>query len=226
MATTSDPSASFEETDTRNAEMHSTIENWIDDLVADVDEAKASEEFQEWLDIQSQFHDYSHRNTLLITLQCPQATKIAGYNTWRNEFDRHVQEGEQAIWIWAPIITKQCPECENSQSYHEQSDCEYDETPPDEWSNGLVGFKPTSVFDVSPDRGRTTTRSKTEATGMPKTWFPCSSARRTISMSRFASSTLPTGSTAARRVSANIGVSVIFTQSSRRKPARIRPISP
>jgi len=56
MATTSDPSASFEETDTRNAEMHSTIENWIDDLVADVDEAKASEEFKEWLDIQSQFH--------------------------------------------------------------------------------------------------------------------------------------------------------------------------
>jgi len=46
MATTSDPSASFEETDTRNAEMHSTIENWIDDLVADVDEAKASEEFK------------------------------------------------------------------------------------------------------------------------------------------------------------------------------------
>jgi len=43
--------------------MHSTIENWIDDLVADVDEAKVSEEFQEWLDIQSQFHDYSHRNT-------------------------------------------------------------------------------------------------------------------------------------------------------------------
>jgi len=226
MATTSDPSASFGETDTRNAEMHSTIENWIDDLVADVDEAKVSEEFQEWLDIQSQFHDYSHRNTLLITLQCPQATKIAGYNTWRNEFDRHVQEGEDAIWIWAPIITKQCPECENSQSYHEQSDCEYDETPPDEWSNGLVGFKPTSVFDVSQTEGEPLPELETEATGMPKTWFPCSSARRTISMSRFASSTLPTGSTAARRVSANIGVSVIFTQSSRRKPARIRPISP
>jgi len=131
--------------------------------------------------------------------------KIAGYNTWRNEFDRHVQEGEDAIWIWAPIITKQCPECENSQSYHEQSDCEYDETPPDEWSNGLVGFKPTSVFDVSQTEGEPLPELETEATGMPKTWFPCSSARRTISMSRFASSTLPTGSTAARRVSANIG---------------------
>ena len=36
---------------------------------------------------------------LLIKLQCPEATKVAGYNTWRNEFNRHVQEGEQAIWI-------------------------------------------------------------------------------------------------------------------------------
>ncbi len=64
--------------------------------------------------------------------QCPHATQVAGYNTWRDEFDRYVKEGEQAIWIWAPIITKQCPECENSPSYHEQSDCEYDETPPGE----------------------------------------------------------------------------------------------
>ena len=36
---------------------------------------------QEWLDVQSRFHDYSHRNTLLIKLQCPEATKVAGYNT-------------------------------------------------------------------------------------------------------------------------------------------------
>jgi len=78
MATTSDTSVSFEETDTRNDEMHSTIEAWIDDLVADVDEAKGSAEFQEWLDVQSRFHDYSHRNTLLINLQCPEATKVAG----------------------------------------------------------------------------------------------------------------------------------------------------
>jgi hypothetical protein len=165
MATTSDSSASFEETDTRSDEMHSTIKNWIDELVDDVDEAQASEEFQEWLDIQSRFHDYSHRNTLLIKLQYPEATKVAGYNTWRNDFDRHVQEGEQAIWIWAPIITKQCPECENSPTYHEDSDCEYDETPPEEWSKGLVGFKPTAVFDISQTEGEPLPELETEATG-------------------------------------------------------------
>ncbi|WP_353635619.1 ImmA/IrrE family metallo-endopeptidase (plasmid) [Halobacterium sp. NMX12-1] len=165
MATTSDPSVSFEETDTRDGEMHSTIEAWIDELVDDVDEAQASDEFQEWLDVQSRFHDYSYRNSLLIKLQRPDATKVAGYNSWRNEFDRHVQEGEQAIWIWAPIITKQCPECENSPSYHEQSDCEYDETPPKEWSEGLVGFKPTAVFDVSQTEGEPLPELETEATG-------------------------------------------------------------
>jgi hypothetical protein len=165
MATASDSSVSFDETDTRSDEMNSTIEQWIDELVAGVDDAQASEEFQEWLDVQSRFHDYSHRNTLLIKLQCPEATKVAGYNTWRNEFDRHVQEGESAIWIWAPIIAKQCPECENSPSYHEQSDCEYDETPSEEWSKGLVGFKPTAVFDVSQTEGEPLPELETEATG-------------------------------------------------------------
>ncbi|WP_254534055.1 ImmA/IrrE family metallo-endopeptidase [Natrinema gelatinilyticum] len=165
MATTSEPSASFEETGTRKDEMHSTIEDWIDELVDDVDEAQASEEFREWLDIQSHFHDYSHRNTLLIKLQCPEATKVAGYNTWQNEFERHVQEGEQAIWIWAPIITKQCPKCENSPSYHEDSGCEYDETPPEEWSKGLVGFKPTAVFDISQTEGEPLPELEMEATG-------------------------------------------------------------
>jgi hypothetical protein len=165
MLTTSESEVSFEETDTRSDEMHRMIEQWIDELIADVDEVKASQQFQEWLDVQSRFHDYSHRNTLLIKLQCPEATRVAGYNTWRNEFDRHVQEGEQAIWIWAPIITKQCPECENTPSYHEQSDCDYDETPPEEWSKGLVGFKPTAVFDVSQTEGEPLPELETEAAG-------------------------------------------------------------
>ncbi|WP_134672261.1 ArdC-like ssDNA-binding domain-containing protein [Halorussus marinus] len=155
----------FGKSETRHDEMHSTIEGWINELVTLTDEAKASQQFQKWLDVQSRFHDYSHRNTLLINLQCPEATKVAGYNTWRNEFDRHVQEGESAIWIWAPIITKQCPECENSPSYHEQSGCEYDETSPDEWSKGLVGFKPTAVFDVSQTEGEPLPELETEATG-------------------------------------------------------------
>jgi len=163
--TASSSSVSFEETDTRPDEMHSTIEAWIDELVAGVDDAQASDEFQDWLDVQSRFHDYSYRNTLLIKRQCPEATRVAGYRTWQEEFDRHVTEGESAIWIWAPIIAKQCPECENSPSYHEDSDCAYDETPPEEWSKGLVGFNPAPVFDVSQTEGEPIPDLDTAATG-------------------------------------------------------------
>ncbi len=172
MATTSDSSVSFDGADTRSDEMHSTIEQWIDELVDGVDDAQASAEFQEWLDVQSRFHDYSSRNTLLIKRQCSEATKVAGYRTWQEEFDRHVEEGESAIWIWAPIITKRCPECENSPSYHEDTDCEYDETPPEEWSKGLVGFKPAPVFDVSQTEGEPLPELETKATGDAEDLLP------------------------------------------------------
>ena len=155
----------FDDSDSRRDEMHDSLEVWVEQFAELSDEARASTELQEWLDVQSNFHDYSYRNTLLINRQCPEATKVAGYNTWRNEFDRHVQEGESAIWIWAPIISKQCPECENSPSYHEDSDCDYDETPPEEWSEGLVGFKPAPVFDVSQTEGEPLPDLDTEATG-------------------------------------------------------------
>ena len=72
-------------------------------------------------------------------------------------------EGETAIWIWAPIIAKQCPECENSPSYHERSDCEYDETPSEEWSKGLVGFRPAPVFDISQTEGEPLPELETDA---------------------------------------------------------------
>jgi hypothetical protein len=165
MATTTAKPVSFADTDSRYDDMHSTIETWIEELSGLVDEAQASEEFQAWLDVQSRFHDYSYRNTLLIKQQCPEATQVAGYRTWQEKFDRHVNEGESAVWIWAPIITKRCPACENSPSYHEKSDCEYDETPSDEWSEGLVGFRPVPVFDVSQTEGEPLPELETEATG-------------------------------------------------------------
>ncbi len=62
--TTSDCSqVSFDDSDTRRDEMHSTMETWVKDLVDEVDDAVSSEQFQEWLDVQSHFHDYSYRNT-------------------------------------------------------------------------------------------------------------------------------------------------------------------
>ncbi|GAA0212622.1 ArdC-like ssDNA-binding domain-containing protein [Halobaculum roseum] len=161
----SDTAVSFSGTDGRRDEMHSAIDQWLDDLVEATESARASEAFQEWLDVQSRFHDYSARNTMLIQQQCPEARKVAGYRTWQEEFDRHVKEGESAIWIWAPIVTTRCPECENAPSYHADSDCEYDETPPEEWDEGLVGFRPVPVFDVSQTEGEPLPELEYAATG-------------------------------------------------------------
>ncbi|MUW13466.1 DUF955 domain-containing protein [Halorubrum sp. CBA1125] len=155
----------FGDADARADQMHQAIDQWLRELVDAVDEARASEQFQQWLEVQSRFHDYSHRNTLLITLQCPDATKVAGYRTWQEEFNRQVTDGESAIWIWAPMISRQCPECGNSPSYHADSDCEYDDTPPEEWSEGIVGFKPVPVFDVSQTEGEPLPDLETAASG-------------------------------------------------------------
>ncbi|WP_117592540.1 ArdC-like ssDNA-binding domain-containing protein [Haloprofundus halophilus] len=162
---TTEKRVTFDESETRNDQMQASIDEWIEDLTALVDEARTTAEFQTWLDVQSRFHDYSYRNTLLIRQQCPHATRVAGYRTWQTEFDRHVIEGEQAIWIWAPIITDKCPECGNSPSYHNNTDCEYDETPPEEWNRGVVGFRPVPVFDVSQTEGESLPELDTDARG-------------------------------------------------------------
>jgi len=172
MASDANSRVSFETNDTRKDEMHSTIEQWAEELVENVEAAKASDQFQQWLDVQSRFHDYSHRNTLLIARQCPDATKVAGYRTWQEEFDRQVTEGEQAIWIWAPIIARQCPDCGNSPNYHENTDCEYDETPPEEWSKGAVSFRPVPVFDISQTEGEPLPELETAARGDAAALFP------------------------------------------------------
>ncbi len=157
----------FGDADARTTRMHDAIDQWLTDLVTAVDEARATERFQRWLDVQSRFHDYSPRNTLLITMQCPEATKVAGYRTWQEEFDRHVREGESAIWIWAPIITQQCPACGDSPAYHADGDCTYDDTPPEAWDEGVVGFKPVPVFDVSQTDGEPLPELETAARGSP-----------------------------------------------------------
>jgi hypothetical protein len=155
----------FDESDNRSDEMTETVTQWIDELVDRVREATGTELFQEWLDAQSAFHSYSVKNALLIRRQCPNATRVAGFHTWRNEFDRHVQKGESAIWIRRPIITERCPKCENSESYHDRIGCDYNETSPEQWDEGLVGFSPAPVFDISQTEGEELADLPTAATG-------------------------------------------------------------
>ena len=163
--TAHDEPVAFDDRDARPDAMHDTVERWLADLQEATDRAAASEQFRTWLDTQRRFHDYSMRNTLLIRLQRPDATNVAGYRTWQTEFDRQVQEGESAIWIWAPIVARQCPECGNAPSYHGESDCEYEASAFETWSKGVVGFRPVAVFDVSQTEGEPLPELETDVYG-------------------------------------------------------------
>ena len=67
-----------------------------------VKEIFTSERYTEYLNTMSKFHNYSFNNTLLITMQKPEATLVAGYQAWQKKFNRHVKRGEKGIQIIAP----------------------------------------------------------------------------------------------------------------------------
>ena len=63
-----------------------------------VQEVYTSDKYRKYLDTMVKFHDYSARNCLLILMQRPEASLVAGFNTWRNEFNRHVKRGEKGLF--------------------------------------------------------------------------------------------------------------------------------
>ena len=82
----------------RLQELTDRLENGIKDLYA-------SGQYVEYLAAMSRFHHYSFGNVILILLQCPTATKVAGYNRWKRDFGRQVKKGEHGISILCP-----CPQ--------------------------------------------------------------------------------------------------------------------
>lgn len=144
---------SFAESDDTKDDMALAIEGMVEDLVELTDEARTSAQFEEWLEVQSRFHTYSWRNTMLIQMQKPGASRVAGFWAWKNKFDRSVKKGEKGIYIWRPIITDKCPDCGNAPNYGSHESCDADPDDSDEWSEGVVGFTTTTVFDVSQTEG-------------------------------------------------------------------------
>jgi len=89
----------------RNALMQS-ITDAIAALAAETDEVRASETLARYFKTVSQFHRYSLHNQILIWLQKPDATLVAGYRTWQQKFNRYVKKGEKGIAILAPRTFK------------------------------------------------------------------------------------------------------------------------
>lgn len=115
---------------------------------------KNSDDFKKYLTCMSKFHSYSFNNTLLIMMQCPQATYVAGFNSWKNNFNRMVKKGEKGIKILAPAPIKKKVETEKIDASGK--------TVTQEEELIIPCFKPVTVFDVSQTEGEPIPELKSE----------------------------------------------------------------
>lgn len=77
------------------------VQEITDKLEEGLKELFESEKYKTYLSTMSKFHNCSFNNTLLIAMQKPEATLVAGYKAWQKNFERHVNKGEKAIRILA-----------------------------------------------------------------------------------------------------------------------------
>ena len=80
-------------------------EELLQRLTEGVETLTSSEDWVRYLDVQSRFHRYSFGNCILIALQFPHATRVAGFRRWL-ELGRHVQRGQKGIAILAPVVSR------------------------------------------------------------------------------------------------------------------------
>jgi len=116
---------------TNSSRKDETIERLTDGIA----QLTSSEAWTAWLRVQARFHRYSFSNALLIALQCPEATRVTGFHTWRR-LGRTVQRGESALWILAPVTRRVVSDDDPEQS-----------------TRVVTAFKPVPVFDVSQTSG-------------------------------------------------------------------------
>ena len=143
----------------RLREITEGIEQGIKDLFE-------SDKYRQYLSTMSRFHRYSVNNVTLIHMQMPGATHVAGYNRWRDQFERHVKKGEHGITIIAPTPFKKKVE---------EQKLDPDTKAPMLDKDGKVitvekeieipMFRPVKVFDVSQTEGKPLPQLASDLTG-------------------------------------------------------------
>ena len=126
-----------------------------DKLEQGIKELFESERFKEYLRTMSKFYHYSFSNTLLIAMQKPEATYVAGYTSWQRNFDRQVMKGEKGIKILAPALYKAKEERERIDPSTQKPVLDADGNPVTETVEVMrPAFKVVSVFDISQTDGK------------------------------------------------------------------------
>ena len=114
-----------------------------------------SEKYMRYLSVMSKFHRYSVNNTMLIYMQRPDATLVAGFNKWKNQFERHVKKGEHGITIIAPTpYKKKIEEMKRDPDTHAPILDADGKAVMEEKEIEIPMFRPVKVFDVSQTDGK------------------------------------------------------------------------
>ena len=114
-----------------------------------------SEKYMRYLSVMSKFHRYSVNNTMLIYMQRPDATLVAGFNKWKNQFERHVKKGEHGITIIAPMpYKKKIEEMKRDPDTHAPILDADGKAVMEEKEIEIPMFRPVKVFDVSQTDGK------------------------------------------------------------------------
>ena len=110
------------------------IQKAFNEISEGVKSVYSSANYQNYLKFMAKFHDYSINNTMLILMQRPDASFVAGYTAWKNRFHRQVRKGEKAIKILAPY----------------QIEIEHED---DHQTEQITKFRMVNVFDISQTTG-------------------------------------------------------------------------
>ena len=114
-----------------------------------------SEKYMRYLSVMSKFHRYSVNNTMLIYMQRPDATLVAGFNKWKNQFERHVKKGEHGITIIAPTpYKKKIEEMKRDPDTRAPILDADGKAVMEEKEIEIPMFRPVKVFDVSQTNGK------------------------------------------------------------------------
>ena len=126
-----------------------------DRLEQGITELFESERYKEYLRVMSKFHNYSFNNTLLIAMQKPDASLVASFSAWKNNFGRNVMKGQKGIKIIAPSPYKVKQEMKKIDPHTQQPIIGKDGKPvTEEKEITIPAYKVVSVFDVSQTEGK------------------------------------------------------------------------
>ena len=142
------------------------LKDITDSIEKGIQELFQSDKYAQYLRTMSRFHKYSVNNQMLIYMQRPDATLVAGFNKWRDQFERNVMKGEKGIKIIAPTPFKKKIEEQKLDPDTKQPMLDADgKVIMEEKEIKIPMFKPVTVFDVSQTQGKPLPQLASDLTG-------------------------------------------------------------